>query len=168
MPASSEKPKHSLAPFLDYREDFFVIWRKPQILPPQTKITRRALTSRKWPLRSNQWETLLHTSRSLIYLNGVTAVVTHTLAYNSGDHTLTSNCRTPGSFQRKLTREVVLVFLTFFWLHLLISIQPLVLAHLPPCDSPDQAAHYHIFGILSDRLQFQSVLVWSQIDRFLS
>jgi len=34
-----------------------------------------------------------------------------------------------------------------FYFHLLITIRPLLHTHLLPCNSPGQAAHFHIFGI---------------------
>jgi hypothetical protein len=44
-----------------------------------------------------------------------------------------------------------LIWLSFFGLPPLILIPPLLHTHLSPppevCDSPDQAAHYHILGL---------------------
>jgi len=34
--------------------------------------------------------------------------------------------------------------------HILIIIPPLLRTHLLPCNSPDQAAHFHIFGIQAE------------------
>jgi len=56
--------------------------------------------------------------------------------------------------------------LVYFVFHLLITITPLLHAHLLPCNSPDQEAHFHIFGIQAEDFSCNRHLVGHTVRDF--
>jgi hypothetical protein len=145
-------------------------WFALHILPQLTKIALHTSLEvhPQTDVSSRPWETILHPSRSLLYLKCVNAVITHSVSLFRWPtaELRAHSCANSYEICDVCCGAGVSVSPSLFYFHLLITIPPLLHMHLLACNSPDQVAHWHISGTQAEDFNSNRQMVGHTVTEF--